>query len=112
VSGVPKGATTPIDILQMERQLRHHPDMELVKYLLHGLTYGFHTGVSKTDLGVYECRYLMTARWKNNFDSINTILASEVEKGYLAGPFPKPPFFNYRVSPIGLVEEKYSHKNV
>jgi hypothetical protein len=34
----------------------------------------------------------------------------ELEKGYLIGPFIKPPFDIYRVSPIGIVEGKYSGK--
>jgi hypothetical protein len=33
-----------------------------------------------------------------------------VEKGYLKGAFGKPPFDIYRVSPIGIVEGKYSGK--
>jgi hypothetical protein len=33
-----------------------------------------------------------------------------VEKGYQKGAFEKPPFDMYRVSPIGIVEGKYSGK--
>jgi len=33
-----------------------------------------------------------------------------VDKGYLIGPFITPPFKTYRVSPIGLVEKKFSSK--
>ncbi len=34
----------------------------------------------------------------------------ELEKGYITGPFSTPPFPTYRVSPIGIIEGKYSKK--
>ena len=33
-----------------------------------------------------------------------------MNKGFLYGPFDKPPFQTYRISPIGVAEHKYSKK--
>ena len=43
-------------------------------------------------------------------EAIGTLIADEVEKDYLRGPFNVLPFEKYRVRPIGLVEGKYSGK--
>jgi hypothetical protein len=41
---------------------------------------------------------------------LSELIGSEVDKGYLSGPFNEIPFFPYRVNPIGLAESKYSKK--
>ena len=55
-----------------------------------------------------ECNNLLSAR--NDLDTVDTLAAQEVERGYLRGPLPKLPFQSYRVSPIGIAEGKYSGK--
>ena len=37
-------------------------------------------------------------------------MSAEVEKGFLSGPYNTPPFKQYRVSPLGIAERKYSKK--
>ncbi|CAG2187291.1 unnamed protein product [Mytilus edulis] len=64
--------------------------------------------VSKTELPTVECKNLQSAF--RNPDSVDIIIKQEVDKGYLVGPFKKLPFDRYRVSPIGIVEGKYSGK--
>jgi hypothetical protein len=44
-------------------------------------------------------------------DDVSLLVYKEIEKGYLIGPFIKPQFDIYRLSPIGIVEGKYSGKN-
>ena len=41
---------------------------------------------------------------------VQQLLESEIENGFLYGPFDEPPFKNYRVSPLGVVTGKYSGK--
>ena len=42
--------------------------------------------------------------------AVEALIQNEVQKGYLFGPFPEPPFHVYRISPIGIAEGKYSKK--
>jgi hypothetical protein len=55
-----------------------------------------------------ECKNLQSAL--KNKDDVTQLIASEVNKGFLVGPFDSPPFDIYRVSPIGIVQGKYSNK--
>ncbi|XP_071153766.1 uncharacterized protein [Mytilus edulis] len=97
-----------INVNNLEKELEKHPDRHFVKYLLDGITNGFDTMVSKTELPTVECKNLQSAF--RNPDSVDIIIKQEVDKGYLVGPFKKFPFDRYRVSPIGIVEGKYSGK--
>ncbi|VDI11363.1 Hypothetical predicted protein [Mytilus galloprovincialis] len=69
---------------------------------------GFDTMVSTTDLPTKECRNSLSARTQP--DVVSDLIEKEVFKGFLYGPFKDPPFQNYRVSPIGIAEGKYSGK--
>lgn len=42
--------------------------------------------------------------------SVSLLLARELERGYLIGPFDHPPFDIYRINPLGLAETKYTKK--
>ncbi len=55
-----------------------------------------------------EYRNLLSAR--KNPSNVTTLIQLELQKGYITGPFSSPPFPVYRVSPIGIVESKYSKK--
>jgi hypothetical protein len=41
---------------------------------------------------------------------VTELIEKEVQKGFVYDPFSEPPFKNYRVSPIGVAEGKYSKK--
>ncbi|CAG2199755.1 unnamed protein product [Mytilus edulis] len=43
-------------------------------------------------------------------EDVTKLVDDELRKGYLIGLFTKPPFDTYRISPIGIVEGKYSKK--
>jgi hypothetical protein len=47
---------------------------------------------------------------RQNPSVIDNLLQTELEKGYVKGPFPLPPFPTYRVSPLGIATHKYSGK--
>ena len=51
---------------------------------------------------------LLSAR--QNPDDINRLIQSELDKGFLQGPFDDAPFPRYRVSPLGIAVGKYSGK--
>lgn len=101
-------ATTPIDIDRLQLELLHHPDQNFVQYLSSGLRHGFDTMVQKTQLPTKECKNLLSASKQPNI--VDQLLAKECAKGFMLGPFPSPPFPNYRVSPIGIAEGKYSKR--
>ena len=101
-------ATTPVKIEQLENMLEHHPDREFVSYLVSGLKEGFHTMVENQPQQSFECKNLLSAR--ENPLIVDQLINSEVEKGFLKGPFHHPPFDNYRVSPLGVATGKYSGK--
>ena len=43
-------------------------------------------------------------------ECVSELIAAEVSKGYLSGPFKYMPFTNFRINPIGIAESKYSKK--
>ncbi|XP_069134328.1 uncharacterized protein [Argopecten irradians] len=63
--------------------------------------------VTQTELTTKECKNLQSViRDPVTVELIN----SEIQKGFLCGPFKKLPFEQYRVSPIGVAYGKYSGK--
>ena len=64
--------------------------------------------VQTTQLPTKECKNLLSASKQPSI--VDQLLAKECAKGFMLGPFPSPPFPNYRVSPIGIAEGKYSKK--
>ena len=99
---------TPINISRLEQELSKHPDRVYVQKLVHGLTFGFDTGLQELPTTSFECKNLQSS--ERNPDIVTDLLHSEVEKGYLIGPYCSPPFDLFRINPIGLVQGKYSKK--
>lgn len=89
-------------------ELQHHPDRDFVNTFINGLERGFDTGIAQLPATTLECKNLSSAR--KNPDVVDNLLKYELDKGYLDGPFEKPPYDIYRISPIGVVEGKYSKK--
>lgn len=98
--------TTPINIERLREELAQHPDQDFVSYLCEGLTYGFDTMVTQTELTTKECKNLQSAI--RDPVTVKKLINSEIQKGFLCGPFKKLPFEQYRVSPIGVAYGKYS----
>jgi hypothetical protein len=101
-------ASTPINVDKLRQELLLHPDREFVDKLLTGLVDGFDTGISSVPLTSFQCKNLRSAIRDPEF--VSTALQSEVDDGYMIGPFDEPPFQSYRISPIGVAEGKYSGK--
>ncbi|CAG2199737.1 unnamed protein product [Mytilus edulis] len=83
-------------------------DKKFVFNLINGLRYGFDTGINVLPSKSLECKNLLST--KKFPDDVSKLVDDELRKGYLIGPFTKPPFDTYRISPIGIVEGKYSKK--
>lgn len=100
--------STPINIEKLAEELRSHPDINFVSYLLHGLQHGFDAMV--------KCETWKTKECKNNFSArsqpeiVSELIQKECEKGFVYGPFKSPPFQNCSVSPLGVATGKYSDK--
>ena len=64
--------------------------------------------VQTTHLPTKECKNLLSACKQPYI--VDQLLAKECAKGFMLGPFPSPPYQEYRVSPISIAEGKYSKK--
>lgn len=92
----------------MKSELINHPDRVFVNYLCSGLLEGFDPGVNELPKLITECRNNKSARLQPTV--VKELIDIETCKGYLLGPFNKPPFEMFRISPIGIAEGKYSKK--
>lgn len=99
---------TPVNYHLLRQELSLHPDQKFVEYLCDGLEHGFDTLIDDCDVPTKECKNLRSAT--TNPDVVDTLIDSEVDKGFLHGPFDRLPFSSYRVSPIGVAFGKYSGK--
>ena len=70
----------------------------------------FFTGITNPPTQTFECKKLLSAT--KYADDVSLLVNKELEKGYLIGPFIKPPFDIHRASPIWIVEGKYSGKKL
>ena len=92
----------------MKKELANHPDQNFVNYLINGIAHGFDTGFSHLPSSPLECKNNLSAR--NNPSLTEELIQTELEKGFLIGPFQKVPYSIYRINPIGIAERKYSGK--
>ncbi|XP_046379865.2 uncharacterized protein LOC124151441 [Haliotis rufescens] len=72
------------------------------------MTNGFFTGIQNPPAQSKFCKNLISANKDPN--ATNNLLQTELNKGYLIGPFTESPFPYHRINPIGTVEGKYSRK--
>lgn len=99
---------SPVNTDQLEHELKLHPDRQFVKYLIDGFNKGFDTGLCSLPESTFECGNLISAKSKS--ESTTELLQAELDNGYIIGPFDKPPYATYRVSPLGVAIGKYSGK--
>ena len=100
--------STPINIDRLEQELSSHPDRTFVQHLISGLRNGFDTGIQQLPEQSFICKNLLSA--VKNPEVVTDLLSKELSKGYLIGPFDKPPYAVYRINPLGVAERKYSKK--
>ncbi|VDI56854.1 Hypothetical predicted protein [Mytilus galloprovincialis] len=103
------GVSTPIVISNLVHELENHPNKEFKNYLVSGLSQGFSTGITTLpSKSIIECKNLRSALSQPTH--VLKLIETEVEKGYLEGPFDFIPFTHYRINPIGVAEGKYNKK--
>lgn len=100
--------STPVDVPALSAALSDHPNKCWVKYLITGLMQGFLAGLCCLPKVSHVCKNLRSALAEPS--TVDELLAKEMRKGHLIGPFEGSPFSLFRVSPIGLATRKYSGK--
>ncbi|XP_030253189.1 uncharacterized protein LOC115569298 [Sparus aurata] len=106
--GLCKYLNTPINIHALSDALKCHPDRKFVNYLIQGFKDGFHPGLVVTPDSSHTCHNLQSAT--SQPDIVDKLLDQEIKDRFMIGPFPKPPFSPFRISPIGIATRKYSGK--
>ncbi|CAG2224015.1 unnamed protein product [Mytilus edulis] len=94
--------------INLVHELENHPNKEFKNYLVSGLSQGFSTGITTLPSKSIECKNLRSALSQPTH--VLKLIETEVEKGYLEGPFDFIPFTHYRINPIGVAEGKYNKK--
>ena len=92
----------------MSKALKKHPNPCFVNYLITGLIHGFFAGLSYLPKVSHVCNNLQSALKEP--DVVDKLLAKEIEKGFMIGPYDDPPFPKFRINPIGIATRKYSGK--
>lgn len=100
--------STPMNISRLTIELAHLPDKEFYNYLLSGLSHGFNSGVECALSQNFISNILQSAHAEP--DVIDDLIKKEVKSGFMIGPFDKPPFEVFRVSPIGVATRTFSGK--
>ena len=80
---------------------RHHPDRELVNFVVDGFTNGFSLGMTSEPEPRGPCENLSGVL--ENPLVAQQMVDEEVAKGHMLGPFDEPPLPNLIYSPINLV---------
>ena len=100
---------TPLQADQFALELQHHPDRQLVNYVLDGISHGFRVGFSPS-------HKLKSA--KNNKPSalqhaavVDEYLAHEVSLGRVAGPFTFLPYPTCKLAASGLFQSGGSRES-
>ena len=99
---LPVDIATPVNIPYFSELLRNHPDPELVRYLVNGLTYGFDIGINKSP-SLSRPRNHKSAR--DNPEGVTKAICKELKSGHIAGPFHLPPWPDLHCSPLGAREK-------
>lgn len=100
--------STPLNLRVLASELSSHPNSVFVDHLLSGLSQGFRVGVLADPEVTYVAKNLLSA--VSDPDTVARLVASEVSKGYIVGPFDSSPFSVFRTSPLGVATGKYSGK--
>ena len=94
---------TPLRPLQLECELRNHPDRGFINQLLHDIRHGCCIGYEGPHY-TYTAKHLPTAH--THADVITTAIGKECAAGRMAGPYSHPPLPNLRCSGLGVVPKK------
>eukprot|EP00064_Thunnus_orientalis_P013743 superscaffoldBa00002288_g13783 len=94
----PNPPPAAMPLLAGESALKDHPDRQVVHFLIHGLTFGFHPGMEALPESSFTCRTRQSAIAEPA--TVDMLLAKEITDGFMIGPFSSPPFPIHRISPL------------
>ena len=95
--------STPVNIVSLSAELKHHPDEQFTASLIHDLQWGCNIGYA----GPRSARITPNLKSASlHTEAVSTALVKEVSNGHTAGPFPTPPIPNLQCSPLGVVPKK------
>ncbi|KAL0194682.1 hypothetical protein M9458_008254, partial [Cirrhinus mrigala] len=77
-------------------------------FIINGLQNGFHPGIEIKPDTSHISPNLQSALSEPN--TVDTLIAKEVQEGFMIGPFKEPPFSPFRISPVGIATRKFSGK--
>ncbi|KAL1936893.1 hypothetical protein VTO73DRAFT_4842 [Trametes versicolor] len=100
--------TTHLQRAAWEYHLRDYPDPAFVETLLRIIDYGADVGFLGDRAVSQGSRNLSSAA--EHADVVDTDLQLQLSKRRVHGPFPAPPFPNFRSSPLGVASRKRSSK--
>ena len=98
---LPTSIKTPVNIKHFKKLLSHHPDQNMVSYLIAGLTQGFDIGFSGSlSLHNYKTHKNLLSATQYPLQ-ITEAISIELQQGHISGPFKDPPWRNIHCSPLG-----------
>ncbi|XP_056596689.1 uncharacterized protein LOC130414700 [Triplophysa dalaica] len=104
----PFRTTSQLPQPDQEPKLSQHPDANFSEFLLSGLKHGFNPGVESLPSESTTCANLQSALAEPEI--VDNLIKSETDANFMIGPFHKPPFSVFRISPIGIATRKFSGK--
>ena len=97
------GVKMPINVERLVQILEGYPQKDTGFELFTGFAIGFSLHYKGCRVK-RECLNMILAR--ENENEALRLVRKEVSLGRMAGPFKEPPFFNMKISPIGLIPKK------
>ena len=96
----PKIPTSPVNVVVLYEFLKDHPDRNLVEFLVNGFVHGFSIGFKGV---VTPGKFKNLKSASEERDGVATAILKELNRGHTMGPFERPPFAPWHLSPIGEV---------
>ena len=90
-------------------ELVNHPDRSAVAYVLSSIQFGFQVGFAALVGSLKPASSNMRSSLEHPSVS-DDYLKTEVSLGWVAGPFPSPPFSNLHISRFGVLPSKQPGK--
>ena len=104
---LPDVAPTPVNFVELEKELLHFPDKAFARDLINSFKQGFSIGYEGPQFNHISNNL---KSYFTNLQAAAENIVGELRAKRVAGPFLSPPLNNFRTSPIGIVPKKDSQK--
>ena len=98
----PVSKVTPLQLVQFQAELCHHPNKSAKAFVTSGIRDGFRIGFDPSLVSLKSVSSNMR-RSAEHPSVIDSYLQAEVSSGRVAGPFPLPPFPSLHISRFGVI---------